>query len=341
VGNKLVVDLNAILGEGSMNTRVFRGRHEEWDDVAVKVMQNTQMLKHMASKEKEVLKKLMGKAGYGADFVIQYRESCNEQLEGVDYLLLCMELCQVSLHDIFTGDAQASIGKGVTCEESMRAIQQLQAGLSYLHSNGVVHMDVRPRNILFLRPSRGEGSLGTLKIADYGLSKDRIDQNAEDHSVSLSISFTFSQAQVAGAWSSWQAPEVVRQAKKTKKVDVFMSGCCIFFILTKGLHPFDELGKKNVIPAVRQSNVLNDQRLSIGALKGLQTVEKLGHVEALDLVKWMTKNDPNDRPHITAALSHPFFWDQNRRYDFLCKVGNQEEVKEGTVRKTACSMCCN
>jgi DNA-binding helix-hairpin-helix protein with protein kinase domain len=36
-----------------------------------------------------------------------------------------------------------------------------------------------------------------------------------------------------------QAPEVQLRKRATAKADVFMLGCCLFYLFTGGRHPFD------------------------------------------------------------------------------------------------------
>jgi len=50
-------------------------------------------------------------------------------------------------------------------KEAVRIIAQIAQGLHKAHSNGMVHRDVKPDNIL-IRPD------GTSKIADLGLVKE-------------------------------------------------------------------------------------------------------------------------------------------------------------------------
>lgn len=51
-------------------------------------------------------------------------------------------------------------------------------------------------------------------------------------------SFTWSHTAPTGM-GGWFAPEVCRQQRKTKAVDIFSAGCVIYFALTRGEHPFN------------------------------------------------------------------------------------------------------
>ena len=46
----------------------------------------------------------------------------------------------------------------------MKFVGQLLEGMAYLHSNGIIHCDIKPQNILI-------SSTMTLKIADFGISR--------------------------------------------------------------------------------------------------------------------------------------------------------------------------
>ena len=75
----------------------------------------------------------------------------------------------------------------------------------------------------------GGGRLGTLKLADFGLSKEGVEEPDQ----------SFTMTHMPNGNGGWYAPEVMRKKKPTAKVDVFMAGCCVCYILTGGRHPFD------------------------------------------------------------------------------------------------------
>ena len=87
----------------------------------------------------------------------------------------------------------------------------------------------------------------------------------------------------------------------------------VFYIVTKGEHRF---GKE----PDRERNLLDDNPVYLNKLKDLA---------AKDLISWMLKNDPNDRPTAEEALKHPYLQPTKKRFELLCKMGNQPEIKQG------------
>ena len=54
------------------------------------------------------------------------------------------------------------------------------SALSYLHSNGIVHRDIKLENFVFTGPSPGEG---TIKMIDFGLSRACLEAEAISQNV--------------------------------------------------------------------------------------------------------------------------------------------------------------
>ena len=86
-----------------------------------------------------------------------------------------------------------------------------------------------------------------------------------------------------------------------------------FYILTKGEHPFGE-------KTDRLLNLLDGNPVGLDILK--DPVVK-------DLISWMLSHDPKDRPSAEEALKHPYLQTMKQRFEMLCKVRNQPEVKAG------------
>ncbi|XP_068605835.1 cyclin-dependent kinase 6 [Brachionichthys hirsutus] len=82
-------------------------------------------------------------------------------------------------------------------------MQQLLQGLDFLHTNMVVHRDLKPDNILV-------SSQGEVKIADFGLARI----------------YTFNVALTPGVVTLWyRAPEVLLNSVYMSSVDMWSAGC--------------------------------------------------------------------------------------------------------------------
>ena len=92
-----------------------------------------------------------------------------------------------------------------------------------------------------------------------------------------------------------------------------MAGIVAFYIVTKGEHPFGE-------EPDRQRNLIDGNPVFLW---------KLIDPAAKDLISWMLSHDPKVRPSAEQALKHPYLQSRKERFELLCQVGNQQEVKTG------------
>lgn len=130
---------------------------------------------------------------------------------------------------------------------SRHVILQVAQGIRYLHEErGVVHRDIKPENLLFERipivpsknapskqfdedkedegefiPGIGGGGIGRVKIADFGLSKVVWDEQ------------TMTPCGTVG----YTAPEIVKDERYSKSVDMWAMGCVLYTLLC-GFPPF-------------------------------------------------------------------------------------------------------
>ena len=75
-----------------------------------------------------------------------------------------------------------------------------------------------------------------VKIADMGLAKTLSDDQS---SFSFQVAGSDGIAVAPTGLGGFFAPEVLREGRKTRMVDVFSLGCLTFFVLTLGGHPFE------------------------------------------------------------------------------------------------------
>ncbi|CAF1261796.1 unnamed protein product [Adineta steineri] len=123
---------------------------------------------------------------------------------------IVMEYCAYgSLYDVLKRRRDKS-----SCTKPTQVLdwsRQIANGVDYLHSNKIVHRDLKSPNILF-------SDQHTLKISDFGTSKELV------HRRSQIMSFS--------GTSAWMAPEVIRQELCSEKIDVWSFGIVVWEILT-------------------------------------------------------------------------------------------------------------
>ncbi|KAJ8344854.1 hypothetical protein SKAU_G00290470 [Synaphobranchus kaupii] len=117
----------------------------------------------------------------------------------------------------FLASAPAS---GLSLEKIKDVMRQLLGGLDFLHTNMLVHRDLKPDNVLV--SSRGE-----VKIADFGLAR------IYSHQIALTPC-------VVTLW--YRAPEVLLHSVYMPSVDVWSAGCIFaeLFLLRPLFREFSE-----------------------------------------------------------------------------------------------------
>ena len=85
--------------------------------------------------------------------------------EDINFMYLAIELCEVSLWSIFHDRGMIEKRRKFASPRVQREFTvQLLEGIKFLHSQQIVHGDLRPKNVLFDYD-------GQLKIADFGLAQ--------------------------------------------------------------------------------------------------------------------------------------------------------------------------
>ncbi|KAF9256018.1 kinase-like protein [Marasmius fiardii PR-910] len=128
-------------------------------------------------------------------------------------------------------------------------VYDVASGLAYLHSEKVVHGDLKGVNILITPDGRA-------CIGDFGLSRV-----ADTHG----LNFTSSHSRPAGT-ARWLAPELLRGGHPSKQSDIYAFGCVCYEIFT-GLHPFPDVRNEmtvllQVVSGERPSRPLEITELS-------------------------------------------------------------------------------
>ncbi|KAJ3052841.1 hypothetical protein HK097_005568 [Rhizophlyctis rosea] len=186
--------------------------------------------------------------------------------EDDSYVYMVMELCK-------NGELYRYIqrrGRPLSEPEARGVATQLVQGMLYLHSNGIIHRDLKLSNLLLTDSFR-------LKIGDFGLAVKLNDPDGE-------------QKTMCGT-PNYISPEIVSRQPYGLMSDVWSLGCMLVTILT-GKPPFESQAVRNTLERVSRV----DYRLPDGLSN-----------EAKDLIHRMLQKDPKKRIPLEKVLSHSFF----------------------------------
>lgn len=211
-------DIVKVLGSGSFG-KVYRAIDRATDlDFVVKEVNLKQ-----AEDEVEILRKL------DHPNIVKF---FNEELRG-DSLLIFQEFCS-------KGDLVKFIkmrSEAFTENELWSLFRTLTDALAYIHSKGIVHLDIKCENIFV-------DSQNNLKIGDFGLSK-RLPDIESDFSNNMQGS------------PHYQAPEIYNEDFINYKVDIWALGCVFYYLACFEL-PFcaEDVGEqKRIINETLQKDV--------------------------------------------------------------------------------------
>jgi serine/threonine protein kinase len=108
---------------------------------------------------------------------------------------------------------------------------RIAEGLAAAHSNGILHRDLKPDNVMLTHH-------GVPKITDFGLAK-RVVFNAQDDQTMEFV-----------GTPSFMAPELFEHHAATPASDVYALGVCYYFLLTGNL-PFKNENLNDLIQCIR------------------------------------------------------------------------------------------
>lgn len=173
------------------------------------------------------------------------------------------EFAQGELFEIVESDTNLS-------EDVVQTIaQQLVGALNYLHSNRIIHRDMKPQNILLATD-------GTVKLCDFGFAR------AMSHN-------TFVLTSIKGT-PLYMAPELVQERPYTHTVDVWSLGV-ILYELFVGKPPFYTTSIYSLI-----KKIVNDAPTFPPNMSG----------SFKSFIKGLLEKDPKKRLDWPELLNHPF-----------------------------------
>ncbi|XP_039318023.2 serine/threonine-protein kinase 17A [Saimiri boliviensis] len=160
-------------------------------------------------------------------------------------------------------------------KDVQRLMRQILEGVHFLHTHDVVHLDLKPQNILLT----SESPLGDIKIVDFGLS--RILKNSEEL------------REIMGT-PEYVAPEILSYDPISMATDMWSIGVLTYVMLT-GISPF--LGNN------KQETFLNISQMNLSYSE--EEFDILSE-SAVDFIRTLLVKKPEDRATAEECLKHPW-----------------------------------
>ncbi|XP_061661094.1 serine/threonine-protein kinase 17A [Syngnathoides biaculeatus] len=177
-----------------------------------------------------------------------------------------------------------------------RLMRQILQGVAFLHQRNVVHLDLKPQNILLTSSS----PLGDIKIVDFGLSRI-----VSSHQELREIMGT----------PEYVAPEILNYEPISTATDMWSIGVLAYMMLT-GLSPFLGKDKQETFLNISQMNVSYDE-------DELQELD-----QAVSFIQTLLRKQPQVRATAEECLRHPWLLPEDPQETATCDDRPLLEVQD-------------
>jgi len=161
-------------------------------------------------------------------------------------------------------------------DECMSYLEQAADALSYAHSKGVIHRDIKPGNLLLQAD-------GTLMVMDFGIAKD--------------VHTHLTRTGMGMGTADYIAPEQIRNAKNVDaRADIY-SLALTFYELVTGRHPFEEIRRQE-----GDTDYLMKEAHLLRPVPDPRCFRQDLPEKASQVVLWALNKNPEERPQSMAMF---------------------------------------
>jgi serine/threonine protein kinase len=293
------IEEGALVGSGQYGD-VYRGRCRGYE-VAIKILKDRfGSEEQMASFKREV--EIMSRIRFPN--VCLLLGACTDP----DYFCIVQEYLP-------GGDLASLLEKGRLSSSfygRMRLASQVARGLLWIHSNGVLHRDLKLENLLL-------DTHGEVKVCDFGLADN-----------TGGMKFIWDEKGRKGS-PLYMAPEVLQKKALNNKVDVYSFGLILWEVLS-GKRAFQEHLKHNDLAIFTSAICEKMERPAIPPEKGSKE-EGWNNVYVTNLIKRCWSDKPKDRPdfqeiydELNVLITEGYIKDDWGRTFWLINFPDQDSV---------------
>jgi len=239
------IELGAEVGEGAFG-KVYRGTCK-CIDVAIKELKS-----HLTEDAKKKFKdEALLLSNLKHDSIIQFIGLCAESADPTKpgsqerFVLLTEFAPNGSLADYVKkrDPIKDADRKKFSHSEKLQVLREVAAGMNYLHGKEILHLDLKPANILL-------DDCWRARIADFGMSRVVAPEKPSEY-----LSFV---SKTVGGTPLYMAPEVLMGEKPTPAVDVYSFGIMTWEVLNEA-SPYPDDKKKDMV-TLKEHVVTKNQR---------------------------------------------------------------------------------
>ncbi|KAJ3643024.1 hypothetical protein Zmor_025762 [Zophobas morio] len=232
---------------------------------------------------------------YAAKFVKKRRRNQDQMKEIIHEIAVLMQCSStdrvIRLHEVYEsatemvlvlelaagGELQHILDDGQCLgeAEARKAMKQILDGVAFLHEKNIVHLDLKPQNLLL----SVEDNCDDIKLCDFGISKV-LEPGVKVREIIGTVDYV--------------APEVLSYEPICLSTDIWSIGV-LGYVLLSGYTPFGADDK--------QQTFLNISKCALSFEP--DHFEDVSNV-AIDFIKSALVTDPRKRPSVQDLLDHPW-----------------------------------